>query len=190
MKYLIHMTIVKSCQKLPHVTLQKRKWISTSYSLSSFKHLILLSNATKLCYLNLRNWKSHSRTISKPSQIMVHVLKDHVDSTFILVTICKWSHMFTSNMTNSIKSEVTSGHQARGSERSSKSILWSLNWIKQHLPGLPCSSFSRPAAINNWYFQRTVYHTQKNTIITKLPQNYLDLFYNVKSDTKRTFFAI
>lgn len=38
-------------------------------------------------YLDLRSCESSSRTVSKSSQVMIHVLKDHVDFTLVLVII-------------------------------------------------------------------------------------------------------
>ena len=37
--------------------------------------------------LNLWNGEAHPRLISQPSQVMVHVLKDHVNAPFVLVAI-------------------------------------------------------------------------------------------------------
>jgi hypothetical protein len=38
-------------------------------------------------YLDLWNGEPHPRLISQPSQVMVHVLKDHVNAPFVLVAI-------------------------------------------------------------------------------------------------------
>jgi hypothetical protein len=57
MQDLIDVAIVKACEELLHVA------------------------------LDLWNGEPHPRLISQPSQVMVHVLKDHVNAPFVLVAI-------------------------------------------------------------------------------------------------------
>jgi len=57
MQNLVDMTIVQACKQLPHVT------------------------------LNLRHSEPHSWPISKPGEIMVHILENHVNAPLVLVTV-------------------------------------------------------------------------------------------------------
>lgn len=50
-------------------------------------------------YLDLRNSESQSRTISESSQIMVHVLKNHIDPSLVFIVIY--------NSSKKVKTEIT-----------------------------------------------------------------------------------
>lgn len=79
----------------------------TGVLLNSFWHLY-----SGLQYFNLRNCKSQSWTISKPGQVMVHVLKDHVNTSIVPIAIC------------SSKEIMIHEHQTK---------LWGLSWQAEEM---------------------------------------------------------
>jgi hypothetical protein len=93
MEHLIDMTIMQACKQLPHVTLEQDKTVH-HLIITSIKSLVAIATdgikviqLDRELYLNLWNSEPHSWPISKPSQIMIHILEDHINAPLVLVTL-------------------------------------------------------------------------------------------------------
>lgn len=94
--------------------------------------MIKTDNAGFPNYLNLRHCEPHPRPIRQSSQIMIHIFKDHVDASLVLVTLSCLKQFEITDPEDGllmIASEDKSG-------------------CKQAIPGFPCSSFSGPGGVH------------------------------------------
>jgi hypothetical protein len=91
MEHLIDMTIMQACKQLPHVTLEQDKtvhhWIIPSIKSLVATDGIKVIQLDRELYLNLWNSEAHPWPIRKPSQVMIHILEDHINASLVLVTL-------------------------------------------------------------------------------------------------------
>ena len=82
MQDLIDVAIVKAGEELLHVALVHDTRSRPTTRSNKYHH-----THTDGFYLDLWNGEPHPRLISQPSQVMVHVLEDHVNAPFVLVVV-------------------------------------------------------------------------------------------------------